>query len=143
MSVMYAEIYFVIIMFILLCLFIRFISGLIVLFFLKKYVLNQKNCNDILKINLKNSLYGIIADVIAVSLNVIILNTFLIQNNCFFMMLGLCISGLILFVLDYIFIYKNIEVTLTKKVILAIILTLFTVNYLFHISFSSTYSLMI
>ena len=42
MSVMYAEIYFVIVMFILLCLFIRFFSGLIILFFLEKYVINKK-----------------------------------------------------------------------------------------------------
>ena len=143
MSVMYAEIYFVIVMFILLCLFIRFFSGLIILFFLKKYVINKKNSNNILKMNLKSNLYGIIADAVTVSLNVIILNTFLIENNYFFVISGLCISCLILFVLDYIFIYKNINVTLTKKLVSAIILTLFTVNYLFHISFSSTYSLMI
>ena len=93
--------------------------------------------------NLKSNLYGIIADAVTVSLNVIILNTFLIENNYFFVISGLCISCLILFVLDYIFIYKNINVTLTKKLVSAIILTLFTVNYLFHISFSSTYSLMI
>lgn len=143
MSVMYAEIYFVIVMFILLCLFIRFFSGLIILFFLEKYVINKKNSNNILKMNLKSNLYGIIADAVTVSLNVIILNTFLIENNYFFVISGLCISCLILFVLDYIFIYKNINVTLTKKLVSAIILTLFTVNYLFHISFSSTYSLMI
>lgn len=80
MSVMYAEIYFVIVMFILLCLFIRFFSGLIILFFLEKYVINKKNSNNILKMNLKSNLYGIIADAVTVSLNVIILNTFLIRK---------------------------------------------------------------
>lgn len=93
--------------------------------------------------NLKSCLCGIIADTIAVLLNIIISNTLLIENNYFFMISGVCISGFILFFENYIFIYKNIDVTLKKKVVSNIILTLFTINYLFHISFCYTYSLMI
>lgn len=142
MSVIYEDIYFAFVFYVLLCLFIKFISNLIVLFFLKKSVINKNNSKSLFNLCLKSCLFGIIADAFAIALNIIIVNNFLFNNDYFFIIFGLSMSGLLLFFLDYIFIFKKIDVTLTKKLFYTIVLTLFTISYFFHISFSCTYSLM-
>lgn len=142
MSVIYEDIYFAFVFYVLLCLFIKFISNLIVLFFLKKSVINKNNSKSLFNLCLKSCLFGIIADAFAITLNIIIVNNFLFNNDYFFIIFGLSMSGLLLFFLDYIFIFKKIDVTLTKKLFYTIVLTLFTISYFFHISFSCTYSLM-
>lgn len=139
MSSVYTQIYCVLFISILLCLLVKFVCNIISLCFIDKLIMKQRVDKNYYKICLKSWLFGIIADVVVVIINIIIGKTFSFVNETFFIVLGLCISFIILFFLNYTFIFKSINAPATNRILSTIILSVFTTSYYFHIYLGYTY----
>lgn len=135
----YIMIYGYILTFLVSGLLIKYVCNFILLYLFDRKILKQEKSKSYIKLSLKSWIYGILADFIAIVLNIIIGKTFFCNYDIVFIVSGLLNAFVILFIFEYNFVLKNINTSKLIKVAFSIILALFTTAFYWHIPLLYTY----
>ncbi len=137
----YIIIYLVIIIYSALCLSIKYLSNFLGLLLINKKIIKTNCLNLNHRFCLKSWFFEVIADFIAIIVNITVGKTLVLDSSLYFTILGIFISLIISFIFIYFLILKNKYITIFKRIISSIILSLLTVPYYLHISLAYTYVL--